>query len=150
MNNQNPIGSTFEMALRLLLLTDECHHFPLKLEQLCCIDFIAVYAADFGLFDENLHGYGIFRFSEFPARKKLVDKASKWLTLIKFLNFNQDKSGYTYTIATAGKKFASHLKSPYAEEYRLAVQTVIKNYNFSESAMTTAIHQRSIASLQER
>ena len=58
MNNTKAISSTFEMALRILLLLSRVRSHTLNIMQICEIDFIAVYAAYFGLLDENLHGYG--------------------------------------------------------------------------------------------
>ena len=65
MDNIRAISSAFEMALRILLLLSEVKNRSLTITQICEIDFISVYAADFGLLDENLHGHGTYRFSEF-------------------------------------------------------------------------------------
>ena len=60
------LASSFEMSLRILLMLDTLSDTMLDEEQITAIDFIAVYAADFGLLDENLHGYGAYRYSEYP------------------------------------------------------------------------------------
>ena len=70
--NESAIGSTFEISLRILLMLNELSPTKLDEQQIEAIDFIAVYAADFGLLDENLHGYSNYRYSEFPARKQMV------------------------------------------------------------------------------
>ncbi len=75
------LGSTFETSLRISLLLNEFRDTPLDEQQICCIDFIAIYGADFGLLDENLHGNGLFRLSEFSAKSKLVSLALKKLVL---------------------------------------------------------------------
>lgn len=75
--NTPALGSTFEISLRILLLLNEAHGATLDEQQIGAVDFISVYAADFGLLDENLHGYSNYRFSEYPARKLLVSSAQK-------------------------------------------------------------------------
>lgn len=75
------VGSAFEMSLRILLMLKELYAFELDDQQIATIDFIAVYAADFGLMDENLHGYNSYRYSEYPARKFVVTLALKNLVL---------------------------------------------------------------------
>lgn len=54
MDNIKAISSAFETALRVLLLLSEVKNRSLTITQICEIDFISVYAADFGLLDENL------------------------------------------------------------------------------------------------
>ena len=56
--SESALGSVFEISLRILLMLREL--FPSKLDeqQVSALDFISVYASDFGLLDENLHGYG--------------------------------------------------------------------------------------------
>ena len=56
MDNTKAISSAFEMALRVLLLLSKVKNRSITIMQICEVDFIAVYAADFGLLDENLHG----------------------------------------------------------------------------------------------
>ena len=56
MDNTKAISSAFEMALRVLLLLSKVKNRSVTIMQICEVDFIAVYAADFGLLDENLHG----------------------------------------------------------------------------------------------
>ena len=73
--NKSAIGSTFEISLRILLMLDCLSPQHFDEQQISMIDFIAVYAADFGLLDENLHGYSNYRFSEFPARKQPIQAA---------------------------------------------------------------------------
>ena len=141
MNNTKAISSTFEMALRILLLLSRVRSHTLNIMQICEIDFIAVYAADFGLLDENLHGYGEYRFSEFLARKSVVWEAVKDLVIERLLDFKLSNA--------VGLNFADGITAPYAEEYRLAVETVINAYKLSESRMLKEINQYTLRSLQE-
>ena len=149
MDNTKAISSTFEMALRVLLLLSEVKNRSLTIMQICEIDFISVYAADFGLLDENLHGYGSYRFSEFLARKSIVSKAVKNLVLRKFVKFKTSQKGYLFQITPDGLDFVNELKVSYAEEYLLAVETVVDAYRLSESHMLKKINQYTLQSLQE-
>ena len=72
MKESTLLGSEFESSLRVLLLLDELRDMSLDESQIACIDFIAIYGADFMILDENLHGNGLFRFSEFSAKSKLL------------------------------------------------------------------------------
>lgn len=69
--NESTIGYTFEISLRILLMLNELSPAKLDEQQIGASDFIYVYTADFGLFDENLHGYSNYRYSELPARKQI-------------------------------------------------------------------------------
>ena len=92
--SESALGSVFEISLRILLMLREL--FPSKLDeqQVSALDFISVYASDFGLLDENLHGYGDYRFSEYPARKHMVDSALKNLVLDGYVRLFPTPTGY--------------------------------------------------------
>lgn len=51
--SESALGSVFEISLRILLMLKEL--FPSKLDeqQVSALDFISVYASDFGLLDET-------------------------------------------------------------------------------------------------
>lgn len=149
MNSTKAISSTFEMSLRILLLLSEVKEHTLSIMQMCEIDFIAVYAADFGLLDENLHGYGEYRYSEFLTRKPIVSNAVKRLVIRKCINFKLTKNGYHFQINNEGLTLANKLSTPYAEEYKLAIKAVTKAYKLSESLMLVKINQHTLRSLQE-
>lgn len=148
--NESAIGSTFEISLRILLMLNELSPEKLDEQQIGAVDFIAVYAADFGLLDENLHGYGNYRYSEFPARKQLVAAALKNLVLDEYVKLYPTSSGYKYSLLEAGKKLCSKLTSRYAEEYILAVQAVVGRFDKADAAaMLKEISRLTIQSLQE-
>lgn len=96
MSKNNVLGSPFEMSLRILLILNESGDIGLDVQRISAIDFIAVYAADFNLLDENLHGYGNYRFSEYPTRKSLVTSALKILSLNGTITFLANQNGFTY------------------------------------------------------
>ena len=100
--NASTIGSTFEISLRILLMLNCLSPLQLDEQQIGMIDFIAVYAADFGLLDENLHGYSNYRFSEFPARKQPIQVALRDLILDEYVHLTSNSKGYEYAITAAG------------------------------------------------
>ena len=147
--NTTVLGSTFEISLRILLLLNEAHGAALDEQQIGAIDFISVYAADFGLLDENLHGYSNYRFSEYPARKHLVSSALKKLLLDGNIRFQATPTGYKYFITDAGKSICKKLTSNYANEYRISVQTVINSFdNANTRLMLREINRLTIQSLE--
>lgn len=148
--NESAIGSTFEISLRILLILNELAPAKLDEQQIGAIDFIAVYAADFGLMDENLHGYSNYRYSEFPARKQMVSSALKNLVLDGYVRLYLTSSGYRYSLLEAGKMICTKLTSGYAKEYILAVQSVTDRFNKANAAaMLKEINRLTIQSLQE-
>ena len=131
------------------MLLNEAHGVALDEQQIGAVDFISVYAADFGLLDENLHGYSNYRFSEYPARKRLVSSALKELLLDGNIRFQPAPTGYRYFITDAGKSICQKLTSNYADEYRIAVQTVVKSFdNANAELMLRGINRLTIQSLE--
>lgn len=148
--NGSALGSTFEISLRVLLMLNELSNSTLDEQQIGAIDFISVYAADFGLLDENLHGYSNYRYSEYPARKHMVASALKNLVLDGYVHLHPTSTGYRYSITEAGKTVCGKLTSNYAEEYIIAVQTVINRFdNADAESMLRAINRITIQSLKE-
>ena len=113
--NASTIGSTFEISLRILLMLNCLSPLQLDEQQIGMIDFIAVYAADFGLLDENLHGYSNYRFSEFPARKQPIQVALRDLILDEYVHLTSNSKGYEYAITAAGKNVCNQLHSSYSD-----------------------------------
>ena len=122
MKESTLLGSEFESSLRILILLDELQNKTLDELQIACIDFIAIYGADFMLLNQNLHGNGLFRFSEFSAKSKLVTQSLKKLVLGGFITFTANKKGYAYSINSEGHKIANKLNDSYSEEYRIAIR----------------------------
>lgn len=102
MKESTILGSQFESSLRVLLLLDELHNKYLDEMQIACIDFIAIYGADFMILDENLHGNGLFRFSEFSAKSELIALSIKQLVLDGLVTFTANQNGYSYSINSNG------------------------------------------------
>ena len=148
MNETTLFGSSFETSFRILLLLDELN-LALDEKQICCIDFMAIYGADFGLLDENLHGNGLFRFSEFSAKSLMVAESIKQLVVKSFVKFIFTKTGYTYAISNAGKNIINRISDTYEKEYRIAVKEVQKNFpTFNTAQMQQKIFNTTIDSLE--
>lgn len=148
MNKTVLFGSLFETSLRILLLLDELD-LALDETQICCIDFMAIYGADFGLLDENLHGNGLFRFSEFSAKSLVIAESIKHLVVESFVKFITTKKGYTYIISDTGRNTISQISDTYEEEYRIAVRAVQKSFSSLHSnQMRQKIFHTTINSLE--
>ena len=149
MKESTLLGSEFESSLRVLLLLDELRDMSLDESQIACIDFIAIYGADFMILDENLHGNGLFRFSEFSAKSKLLTLSLKKLVLNGFITFTANKKGYSYSISSEGTQIANELKDTYSDEYRLAVREVSTTFpSLNASTMQKQIYKTTINSLE--
>lgn len=150
MNDKILLGSSFEISLRILLMLSEMPSLALDDQQISAIDFIAVYAADYKILDENLHGYGSYRFSEYPSRKQMTSIALKTLVLDGYVLFTPSKKGYAYKISNSGKTLAKTLTGSYADEYKIAIHAVASHYDISnERNMLIDISQHTIRSLRE-
>lgn len=143
------VGSAFETSLRIIVLLNEIKTHPLSEQQISCIDFLSIYGADYDLLDENLHGYGIFRFSEYSAKKELIANSLKKLALRGFVIFNKTKSGYLYSLSDAGEIIANKIQDSYSNEYRLAIGVVFNTFpTLNSSLMEKIIFEKSIKSLE--
>ena len=101
------------------------------------------------ILDENLHGNGLFRFSEFSAKSKLVTRSLKRLVLDGFITFIANKKGYSYSINSEGHEIANKLNSSYSEEYRIAVKEVDAVFpSLNVSAMQQQIYKTTMNSLE--
>jgi hypothetical protein len=148
--NESAIGSTFEISLRILLMLNELNSLKLDEQQIGAIDFISVYTADFGLLDENLHGYSNYRYSEYPARKAMITSALKDLVLDGSVRLHLTSTGYRYSITDAGINFCRKLTSNYAKEYILAVQAVVRKFDKANTeSMMKEINRVTLQSLKE-
>ena len=148
--SESALGSVFEISLRILLMLKEL--FPSKLDeqQVSALDFISVYASDFGLLDENLHGYGDYRFSEYPARKHMVDSALKNLVLDGYVRLSPTPTGYRYSITELGMAVCKQFDNDYAKEYIIATHAVLSKFNGANAkAMLKEINKLTVQSLKE-
>lgn len=150
MSEKSVIGSTYEISQRILLMMASTPDLSLDEFQITALDFIAVYAGDFDILDENLHGYGNYRFSEYLSRKTLVSDALRQLVLSRFLAIHTTESGYSYSISDSGMAFFKKIDNSYAKEYVLAVKAVLKHFNGANSIdMDQEINRVTALSIKE-
>ena len=98
---------------------------------------------------KNLNGNGLFRFSEFSAKSKLVTPLPKKLVLCGFITFSANKEGYLYSINSQGREIANSLNTSYSEEYRIAVREVNTVFpSLNSSAMQKHIYKTTMNSLE--
>lgn len=141
-------GSSFETSLRILMLLDELN-LALDKNQISCIDFMAIYGADFDLLDENLHGNGLFRFSEFSAKSLVITETIKHLVVDSLISFVSTPAGYSYTINDIGKNAIARISDSYEKEYRIAVRAVQNAFpDFHSDQMQQKIFNTTISSLE--
>ena len=145
----NALASSFELSLRILLMLDILDDRAVDEEQIAAIDFIAVYAADFGILDENLHGYGTYRFSEYPARRKTVSEALKGLVLDGYVELRPNTDGYDFAITDNGRSLCARFSNGYASEYRIAIVAVTRAIDISDTRkMTETNNAHALSSLK--
>ena len=143
------LASTFELSLRIMLMLDALPVSALDEEQIAALDFVAVYAADFGILDENLHGYGAYRFGEYPARRKNTSDALRGLVLDGYVELVPSVSGYDFAITDKGRALCAKITNGYASEYRIAIVAVAKAYDIADvNGIVDAINARAINSLK--
>lgn len=148
MNENILFSSLFETSLRILVLLDELNS-ALDENQICCIDFMAIYGADFGLLDENLHGNGLFRFSEFSAKSLVIAETIKRLVVESLISFIPTQTGYLYTVNDIGKNTIARISDSYEKEYRIAVRAVQNAFpDLYSDQMQQKIFNATISSLE--
>lgn len=148
MNENLLFGSSFETSLRILVLLDELN-LALDENQISCIDFMAIYGADFDLLDENLHGNGLFRFSEFSAKSLMIAETIKHLVVESLISFVSTQTGYWYAINDAGRNAITRISNSYEKEYRIAIRAAQNAFpDFHSDQMQQKIFNTTISSLE--
>ena len=95
-------NSTFENALRLLILLDE-YDMPKTLDMLHVVDFMTLYSAAFGITDHNLNGDNKYKFSVFASHREAVKEALKELVLNGTAQAVSFEGGLCYIITPEGE-----------------------------------------------
>lgn len=144
------IGSSFETSLRVMLILDELSTFILDEQQITCIDFIAIYGANFHILDNNLHGNSHLSYSEFSAKSELVSSSIKLLAIEGYIELITNDKGYTYKLSEYGKQVVSQLLNDYSNLYRIAINEVLFTFPTLDSyKMKNLIYSTTIQSLED-
>ena len=112
----NVFNTSFEMSLRVLLLLSAGG--SKTSDMLALADTIAIYGAEFGISDENLHGGTNYILDDFDTRRELAKEAVGQLMRRGLLCVVREHDGFRFTITAQGKIFCDSLDSDYAVEYR--------------------------------
>ena len=142
-------NTPFETSLRVLL-TLRVFGENMTLDKIAAVDFMTIYARDFGLAAYNLNGNNAFSFSEAASKRALVAKAIKQLVLNRLVSATQNRNGFTYEITVHGAGVCDALTSDYTDEYIAMSQTVYKHLDGrSEVAILAEINKRAISGKEE-
>ncbi len=112
----NLFNTPFEISIRVLLLLS-AYSQPVTAEHILITDFITTYGKDFGITENNLNGDNSYRFSEFIARRELVQQAVKKLVLQRLIRPKGSKLGFVYALTDEGNNLIQEFVSSYAEKY---------------------------------
>jgi len=146
---ENVFNTSFEISLRILLMLSVDDKRTMTADMIAAVDFIAVYGRSFGVADENLNGDNFFNFSEFAARRELVQKAIKLLVLDGLTTVSKRRDGFRYGISESGKTYRARLDNDYADEYCASARSTKELIGSkSERDVLALINRLSIASLQ--
>lgn len=112
----NVYNSSFELALRILLLLNTCN-CSYTADRIAAIDTLAIYGKSFRITADNLHGDNNYYIGEYAARRKIMQRALKRLVLDGYV-FPREVGGIiVFNITTNGKNYAAKLSAVYAKEY---------------------------------
>ena len=135
-------NTPFEISVRVMLLLSEFKE-PVSADRILITDFITTYGRDFEISDYNLNGDNSYRFSEFIARRELVEDAVKNLVLQHVIQPSQSKEGFKYALSEDGLKLIPQFVSVYAEKYlQIADESVKYIQDKSDVELLRQINQR--------
>lgn len=112
-------NSNTEIALRILLSLYACEE-SLSVDEVVILDFMTVYAKDFGIASYNLHGENKSKESEFAARRQQVKEAIRFLVTQDYINVEESESGFLFSINEKGTTLCDAMEGNYAADYTAA------------------------------
>lgn len=131
-------NSNTEIALRVLLTlysSDE----SLSVDELVMMDFMTIYAKDFGISSYNLHGENKSKESEFAARRQQVRDAICFLVTQCYIDVEESEKGFLFGINEKGLALCDSMESKYAMDYAAAALKVAeyaKHHNLEDLLST--------------
>lgn len=150
MMNKVLFNSVFENSLRILILLDELSG-PRTVDMLYNLDFLSVYGVSLGISKDNLNGDNPYMFSEFAARRLLVQQALKELVLEGMALPMKLDSGIGYIITPDGEELATALDNQYAVRYRKIARLAIKKCaGKNEREIIAAINKKAAETFKRR
>lgn len=135
-------NTPFELSLRILLLLE---NNEFNFEKIFVFDFITTYSTSFDIQKHNLHGENDYKFSEFFARKKIIQQAIKNLVLQNLIIPKETNGGFVYSTTQKAKQITNSMQTEYAREYKDIFDEVFNKYrNYSEIQLEKMITQKSL------
>ena len=137
-------NSKYEIQPRIMLLTVGASGRFFSEEQLLIYDFMAVYAQEFVIGGQNLHGDNGFKYSEFSVRKQAIEEGVKALVRNGLLKVEL-QDGFRYAATEEGVRCFSGMESRYAHEYIEQLGKVLEAYsNCSEQQLQKLIRSKAV------
>lgn len=121
----NAFNSNTEIALRVLLALYASEE-SLSVDELVILDFVTVYARDFGITTYNLHGDNKSKESEFAARRQQVKEAIRFLVTQDYIDVEEAENGFLFSINAKGTALCDSMESTYAADYTAAAAKAIE------------------------
>jgi hypothetical protein len=143
------LGSKYETSLRILLLLEAAQGETLPEGAITALDYITVYAHDFGLSDVNLHGENKYRFGEYAFRRTTTKNAIKQLVLDGLVDVIASERGFHYKLSSDGYNYVGDFCSEYADAYYETATRIIDRIGTSELVLSGMINNLTISSIQE-
>lgn len=112
-------NSNTEIALRILLSLYASEE-NLSVDELVILDFVTIYAKDFGIKTYNLHGDNKSKESEFAARRQQVKEAIRFLVTQDYVDVEEAENGFLFSINANGTALCDSMESTYAADYTAA------------------------------
>lgn len=146
----NVLGTAFETFLRLLLLLSVSDRDEMSEDRIWMLDYLALYSRDFDMSDHNLHGYGAYRFGEYPAKRALAHEAIKSMVLDHFIEATPTDNGFRFSITREGLAFTDQFTTDYSEAYIEAAENVIRRTSaLSDEEIATMVQTRATTDVEE-
>ena len=137
-------NSNTEIALRILLslyVSEE----SLSVDELVILDFITIYAKDFGITTYNLHGDNQSKESEYAARRQQMKEALRFLVTQDYVNVEETENGFLFSINAKGTILCDSMESTYAADYSAtAVKAAIYAKNHGFETILSDINRKSL------
>ncbi|WP_455325336.1 ABC-three component system middle component 2 [Facklamia languida] len=144
----NDIFNTNKENSNRVLLNLYAHH-SLNRDRIILIDFISLYAKDFGISDFNLNGDGPYNLTEYGTKKLQITESIKFLVRQNYIDVDIINNHFIYTINDRGLKYCNTLKSDYAADYIEQVHIVSSYFvDFTDAEILKFIEKTAVSLLR--
>ena len=142
-------NTSFEFGLRVLLVLYTVRPTNMTIDRIASYDFISLYSSNFGITENNLHGYSIFNFSELASKRAGCNKGIKEFVLNGLISINRSDSGIRYSLTDLGLQYVESLTSDYTKQYLSICDSVHKKFKtLSDEELLKVINKKAIQELR--